>query len=151
ILFRTEGSQIALSYLLANTAQWEPIYLDGRTHIFAWKDPRTPGKAEAFSSLRYDALTRAFGNVPEADRIPEPKPQRLLSPWGLGLYLVGPPPRELQSDESEMHRLKFGSANEEYAQRHAILWQKTFPARLPGCAAVGVVSDGGVGGALTST
>jgi hypothetical protein len=140
---------VAMRNMLADTAQWEPLYLDGRTGIFAWKDPKGSQDARPFAAVRYNAAGRAYVDVPEGERAPEPKPQMLTSPWGLGVYLVSPKPRPTESDESELHRWAFQSASQSYTLRHARLWRDTYPLAA-GLRAVGVATDGGVGSGLTA-
>lgn len=135
--------------LVSDSAQWQPLYLDGRTAIFAWNDPKAGESPHPLSAVRYDALRRAFGTVPEEERIPEPKLLLLFNQWGLGRYLVAPPPHRIESDEAEIHRHLFLRAGNDFAARWSKQWHDTYAARLPACGAVAASIDGGVGSATT--
>lgn len=151
ILYGTDARTLnAIGRMISDTTQWYPLYLDGRTALFGWKDPKGSQRPGPLAALRYDAAGRAFGDVPENERIPEPQLQVLFGQWGLGRYLVAPPPRPVEADEALIHQLVFLSAADEYALRGEKLWHDTYPARLPACGAVGVASDGGVGPGLTA-
>jgi tetratricopeptide (TPR) repeat protein len=131
--------------------QWPPLYADGRTVIFGWRDPLLP--ADPFAHERFSFDAQAFGFVPLGERAP-PKGPDLPKPRSFGdRYFWGNEPRSAAFYEVgqcfDHFRLLAGS----WREAHWRAWQATAwlgpaaatavtPAELSGSLALAVTDYG---------
>jgi tetratricopeptide (TPR) repeat protein len=86
--------------------QWVPLYGDGRTAIFGWRDPHRPDNP--FAGLEVDRSRLAFGKVPSEQRAPRKGPEPPDGPPPLWEhYLFGKPPPALQTAEAESYLVDY--------------------------------------------
>jgi tetratricopeptide (TPR) repeat protein len=93
-----DGAFVWIS-LLNDWQQWPLIYLDGRTIIFRWQDPRHRGQQPLAAIPRMEPEIRAFGAA--ATLAPAKGPEKPPEPQDLWTrYAQGPPPLPLATDRA---------------------------------------------------
>jgi len=81
------------AWLQQDWHQWTLVYMDGRTSIYCWTDPRRGAGAATARIKQIDLAPLAFG--PQAERAPPdgaPRPPEARELWKLYLYGVAPSP-----------------------------------------------------------
>jgi hypothetical protein len=92
--------RVVANRLTLEPERWAPLYDDGRTAVFGWRDPEIPG--DPFAGLTLDFDRMAFGKVPEAERAPPVGPVTPDGPPGwLRRYALGTPPTPLGASEAK--------------------------------------------------
>lgn len=132
VILTDTPSAYLLMKLWLDTEQWTLLYMDGRTTIFGWKDPR--GRTDNFGSRVFDPNPRAFGpDLPAAERVPREVPElpRPREPWDE--YVHGVSARPLEVDASIVY-MDYFTARE--------IWQDRIYLRANVASAVGGLSNG---------
>ena len=149
ILYGTnwERSAAIINRLLADPAQWTPLYLDGRTSIFGWRDPQKK-TANDFTPMKLDDNPAAFG--PDATTAPAQGPGPLPPPrsW-LDRYLTAPTPLPLDADRAAVSLVYFENIRRQWQTIHERDFAFISTARIVGCgnpAAGALASVANVGG-----
>lgn len=102
--------------LLADPVQWTPLYLDGRSSVFGWNDPKKSA-ADQFAKLRFDLKPSTFGADTAA--VPLQGPGRPPREWAWWERFTTPmPPRSLDSDAMGVDLLYFETIGRQWQQRH---------------------------------
>jgi len=111
-----ERTATIVNRLLADPAQWVPLYLDGRTSIFGWRDPQRKD-ASRFTPMRLDDGAAAFGSA--ATTAPSEGPGPLPPPrsW-LDRYLSAPTPLPLDADRAAESLVYFESIRRQWQGDH---------------------------------
>jgi len=81
------------AWLQQDWSQWTLAYMDGRTSIYCWTDPRRVAGAATARIKRIDLAPLAFG--PQAERAPPdgaPRPPEPRELWQRYLYGIAPSP-----------------------------------------------------------
>lgn len=126
-------SLIMFNTMAAGPGEWKPCYLEGRSAVFAWKDPQGPDGADPLAGIMADFRKLAFG--PHAERAPEagpdvvPEPQ----PWYAELWEARPVASE-ELEAASLHVVRFQAMSGYYDPQRA--WLVGFSASLVGAAAV---------------
>lgn len=115
--------QLIVRRLWVDPYQWAPLYADGRTVVFGWRDPLLP--SDPFKHERLDLAAAAFGLVPLDQRAPAEGP-KVPEPRGFWQrYLLGNEPLSPAVHEAgqylEYYHLVAGSWREPHRQA----WQAT--------------------------
>jgi hypothetical protein len=129
--------------LLAHPDRWALLYLDGHSAVFGRKGPGREGAPDAWGALADRPDRRAFGPPSPVERAPDEGQRQPVPVPAWAHYAVGPPRRELKSDEAALHLLRFEASSERAREEVARAWQAAMAARL----VTGVAPDAGpVGG-----
>jgi hypothetical protein len=121
--------------------QWTMLYLDGRTTIFGWHDPRKSDVPNPFRAHELDMDALAFGppatgpsQVPE--QAPEPPQKQSWWEW----YRSGPAPTPLEVEEATEYLA--------YFERTHLLWPIFYTASQWVAPLASAIADPGAGLAL---
>ncbi|HEX5269456.1 MAG TPA: hypothetical protein VFW33_03165, partial [Gemmataceae bacterium] len=143
ILYDADPNRLvpALHRLFRDSAEWAPLYADGRTAIFGWLDPRRPPEADRFRAMAIDPTRAAFSPT-QAEQAPATWPGRAPRPSGwLDPFVKAPPPRSLDRDEAALCLV-------EYDAVAAPAWQARFRGAQSARAASILGTTGAAGGPL---
>jgi hypothetical protein len=92
--------------LMLEPRQWVPLYADGRTAVFGWRDPGRPDNP--FAGLALDPGRGAFGKVPHGLRAPLNPPEPPDGPpSGWEEYAFGKPPQPPEAAEAALYLLDY--------------------------------------------
>jgi hypothetical protein len=105
-----EGGVLVVQKLWHRPGQWSWLYLDGRSTIYGWKDPRLPAAGDPFRAERLDLERLAFG--PDKDRPASPPQTSFPQPAGFwDVYAKGPSAYPLEADEAMVYMQYFGEVS----------------------------------------
>src|SRR5262249_2934688 len=127
-----------IARLLAQPEQWTPLYLDGRTSIFGWRDPAKKG-SDPFAKLRFDLSSQAFGA--EVTQAPLEGPGRApeeQSWWQI--YATAPRPGSLDADQAAIDLVYFEILRQQRRPQQQRTWMLVAHAGI-----FGAVNPGGGG------
>jgi hypothetical protein len=92
----------AVTRLTLEPARWAPLYNDGRTAVYGWRDLHRPD--DPFAGLTLQPERAAFGEVPEGRRAPAAAPVPPDGPPSLWeRYAFGQPPSPLAMNEAQAY------------------------------------------------
>lgn len=98
-------SRDTLYLLFGDSANWICLYSDGRSTVFALRDPRQSAEERTrLEAHRFDPNRSAFGpNLPDSARCPRQGQDPPQPPGMLARYLSRPAPRPLEVDEAVLY------------------------------------------------
>ncbi len=112
--YNDPAAELVAVRLLADWQQWTLLYMDGRSTILRWTDPRLlsqrrrPAHGESSPLKRFDPSLLAFGPPAVADRAPSERLGRAPAPQPLwSLWLYGPPSHSLEADKAARYLLYY--------------------------------------------
>lgn len=126
--------------LLSDPYQWPLLYLDGRSAVFAWREPGTDTVADLVRARAFRPAEQAFGrDLPEAERAPRDGPGRMprrVELWSR--YWQGLPPRPLDADTALAYMDYFQHVSQKWlmpylASMHVGNWAGTAALTAAGC------------------
>lgn len=99
-----EGTSQIVLQLWNNSDQWTMLYMDGRTSLFGWSDPKARDRNDALQRHAYEPNGRAFGaELAAGDMAPAEGPGPPLPRDLLDQFVTAPALRPLGVDEAFMH------------------------------------------------
>jgi hypothetical protein len=109
ILYDADPNRLvpALQRLFRDPTEWPPLYADGRTAIFGWRDPRRQGEPDRFAGMTLDRARAAFFPARE-EQAPATWPGRAPKPPGwLDPFTRAPRQRSLDRDEAAVYLVAY--------------------------------------------